>query len=274
MTIKDCETRVESVKQRFRGYFNQDFDVDVFLLGKAGTGEKREALFRLCSEPLFSFLPSTLGETLFGPTGTAVMMYPFNIRYPGEFDFALCHEFGHVFFNRENAELVQKIKRNKEVTKKGSMVKYGLSLWSEFIAQSIANLVLDREPAQIAFEKQEELVRYLHEALPGLDTSYTPAARNQRELLYEGVVVYPYSLGLYCANYLTDPTIVCLLQYEDQPVLGLEECAQEVAEVINDILDVLVEKLDEEKFWMVDEPFLEDLGLMLYYLWNVRKKEL
>lgn len=274
MTIKDCEGRVESLKRRFGKYFNQDFNVDVFLLGKAGTGEKREALFRLCSEPLFGFLPSTLGETLCGPTGTAVMMYPFNIRYPGEFDFALCHEFGHVFFNRKNAELVQKLKTVQSVTDEGGMAKFGLSLWSEFISQCIANLVLDQEPARIAFEKQEELVRYLYEALPGLDTSSTPSAQNQRELLYEGIVVYQYSLGLYCANYLTDPTIVCLLQYEDQPVLGLEECTQEVAEVINDILDVLVKKLDEDKFWIVDEPWLEDLGWLVDHLWDVRKEEL
>lgn len=148
MTIKDCESRVESVKRRFGDYFNQDFDVDVFLLGKAGTGEKREALFGLCSEPLFGFLPSTLGETLCGPTGTAVMMYPFNIRYPGEFDFALCHEFGHVFFNRENAELVQKLKRVKEVTEKGGMVIIHLPIfrmsWFCF-----ASLLLNKESVGI-----------------------------------------------------------------------------------------------------------------------------
>lgn len=274
MTIKECEGRVETVKRRFREYFKQDFNVDVFLLGRAGTREKRKTLFRLCSEPLFGFLPGTLGETLFGSTGTVVMMYPFNVRYPGEFDFALCHEFGHVFFNCENAELVQKLKAVQSVTDEGGMAKFGLSLWSEFIAQCIANLVLDREPAQIAFEKQEELVRYLHEALPGLDTSNTPSARYQRELLYEGVVVYPYSLGLYCANYLTDPTIGCLTQYDDQLVLGLEECTQEVAEVINDILDVLAEKLDEDRFWIVDEPWLEDLGCLVNHLWDVRKEEL
>lgn len=274
MTIKDCENRVESVKRRFGDYFNQDFNVDVFLLGKAGTGEKREALFSLCSEPLFGFLPSTLGETLCGPTGTAVMMYPFNIRYPGEFDFALCHEFGHVFFNRENAELVQKLKRVKEATEKGGMVKYGLSLWSEFIAQCIANLVLDREPAQIAFEKQEELVRYLHKALPGLDTSNTPAARNQRELLYEGVVVYPYSLGLYCANYLTDPTIVCLLQYEPEAATGFEECTEGVARVLIEILGMLDDKLGEDQFWTVDEAWLENLGFLVNDLWDARKEEL
>lgn len=66
MTIKDCESRVESVKRRFGEYFKQEFEVDVFLFGKAGAREKREALFRLCSEPQFGFLPSILAKLFVG----------------------------------------------------------------------------------------------------------------------------------------------------------------------------------------------------------------
>ena len=45
MTIKECETRIEDINQRFREYFHIDFDVDVFLLGKASVETKRAALF-------------------------------------------------------------------------------------------------------------------------------------------------------------------------------------------------------------------------------------
>lgn len=54
MTIKECEPRIEAVKQRFRDYFQTDFDAEVFLLGKAGTSDKRNALFNICQEPFLN----------------------------------------------------------------------------------------------------------------------------------------------------------------------------------------------------------------------------
>ena len=41
MTIKECETRIEDVKQRI---FHIDFDVDVFLLGKASIETKESGV--------------------------------------------------------------------------------------------------------------------------------------------------------------------------------------------------------------------------------------
>lgn len=64
MTIKECEPRIEVVKQRFRNYFQTDFDAEVFLLGKTGTCDKRNALFEICRETYFEYLPGTLGETI------------------------------------------------------------------------------------------------------------------------------------------------------------------------------------------------------------------
>ncbi len=58
MTIKECETRIEDVKQRFREYFHIDFDVDVFLLGKASVETKRAALFEMCGDDFFHLHPA------------------------------------------------------------------------------------------------------------------------------------------------------------------------------------------------------------------------
>ena len=82
MTIKECETRIEDIKQRFREYFHIDFDVDVFLLGKASVETKRTAIFKIYGDELFPFTSTTAGETVHGPLGSAVLMYPFNIKYP------------------------------------------------------------------------------------------------------------------------------------------------------------------------------------------------
>ena len=92
MTIKECEIRIENVKQRFRDFFKIDFDVDVLLLGKAAVETKRPALFEICGDEFFPFTSNTVGETIHGKRGTAVLMYPFNARYTAEFDNTLCHD--------------------------------------------------------------------------------------------------------------------------------------------------------------------------------------
>lgn len=269
MTIKECEPRIEAVKQRFRDYFQTAFDAEVFLFGKAGVHEKRAALFKICGEELFEFLPSTLGETISGVNGTAVLMYPYKIRYPSEFDLTLAHELGHVFFGSQNSALVTKLKLVKRVDDEGGLAKFGLSLWSEFIAQCIANLVMNEEPQGIRFERQEAFIQHLYDAMPGLDTSRTAAAKKRREIFLDGYKVYPYALGHYCAAYLTEPTIVSLLDDEPRAARGLEECTADECAVLDDILDLLCDKLDQEKFWIVDEAYLNSLGILLHQLWDV-----
>lgn len=64
MTIKECEARIECIKQRFREYFHMDFDVEVFLFGKAAIKTKRPAIFEMCGDEFFPFTSTTLGETV------------------------------------------------------------------------------------------------------------------------------------------------------------------------------------------------------------------
>lgn len=86
MTIKDCEGRVDSVKRRFGEFFNQDLDVDVFLFGKAGTGENREVLFRLCSEHMGRHIDKT---PLLYSVGTK-LAYRINKRYYKDVHYVWC----------------------------------------------------------------------------------------------------------------------------------------------------------------------------------------
>lgn len=269
MTIKECEPRIEVVKQRFRNYFQTDFDAEVFLLGKAGTCDKRNALFEICRETYFEYLPGTLGETIGSGKRTAVLMYPYQIRYPAEFDRTLAHEFGHVYFCQQNQTIVSKLKPVKTVEEEGGVAKFGFSIWSEFIAQSIANLVMNEEPHRIRFDRQEMFIQQLYDALPGLDTKQTAVARNRRSIYLDGYKINPYALGHYCATYLTDPTIVCLLEDEPRAARGLEDCTDKECAAIDDILDLLCKQLDKDRFWIVDEEYLESLGVLLNQLWNV-----
>jgi len=269
MTIKECETRIEGIKQRFRDYFKMDFNVEVFLLGKAAVETKRPALFEICGDEIFPFTSSTVGETIHGKRGSAVLMYPFNARYPAEFDNTLCHEFGHVLFSRCNQALLERL-RHVKFHEDGGIAAFGLSVWSEFIAQCIANFVMNEKPDNIFFPKQEQLINLLYEALPGLDTSNSASAQKSVEYFHQGYKLNQYALGHYCAMFLTDPTIVCMFEYESRANRGLEECTEDEMHCIDDILDYLCDKIDEDLFWIVDEPWLTGLGLLVNTLWDCR----
>lgn len=266
MTIKDCEARVDTIKRRFEEFFNCEIDVAIFLFGKAGIGERRDYLFQLCSEWPGWYLRGTKGEAIFGRTGMAVIMYPFAIDFPGEFDMALCHELGHIFFCCENAELYMRVNSIESIDDEGGMAKLGLALWNECIAQSIANFVLNREPADIPFDKQEQLMAYLYDALPGVNPKKTALAQKQADFLREGFKLIPYSLGLYCAMYLTDPTIACLFEENPNAARGLEDCSEAEENAIFKILTMVDEQLAKEDFWIVDEWWLTQLGELVMRL--------
>lgn len=261
MTSKDCEPRIMAVKQRFCKHFNCEFDVAVVLLSESDIQETRELYFKLCSVPPYEFHSTTSGETIYGFTEQLVLMYPFNCKYPADFDLSLCHEFGHVFFIQENRELYLKLSNLENMWVEGNIARNGLKLWSEFIAHSIANWVMDPKPAKIAFQKQDELIRLLENALPALTQP-----QNLWERLCEDGIVNSYVLGLYCAMYLTDPTIADLLENMPEASTGLDGYDEDVMNSIIDILRMLDKKLAEENFWIVDEPWLKELGILIMNL--------
>ncbi len=196
-------------------------------------------------------------------------MYPFNTRYPAEFDKTLYHEFGHVLFSRYNQALLEKL-RHVKFHENGGIAAFGLSVCSEFIAECIANFVMNEEPDHIFFPKQAQLIHLLYEALPGLDTNNTVKARKGAEFFLNGYHLNQYALGHYCATFLTDPTIVLMFDIEPQANRGLEECTEDKMQCIDDILDCLCDKIDEDIFWSVDESWLTRLGLLVNALWDCR----
>lgn len=152
----------------------------------------------------------------------------------------------------------------------GGTAAFGLSVWSKFIAQCIANYVMNEKPHNVFFPKQEQLIHLLYEALPGLDTSNTAHAQKGKEYFLEGYKLNQYALGHYCAMFLTNPIVVCMFEYELQANRSLEECTEDEVSCLDDILDYLCNKLDKDDFWIVDVQWLTGLGLLVNELWDCR----
>ena len=59
-----------------------------------------------------------------------------------------------------------------------------------------------------------------------------------------------------------------MFDVEPQANGGIEECTEDEILCIDDILDYLCDKIDEDIFWIVDEIWLSGLGLLVNTLWD------
>lgn len=270
MTIKECQPLVEGIKAEFCEKMGCSITPEVVLLTKAATKTKRTAVFQFCGAKYFEYLPSTSGETVAGRNGIVVLIYPNAIRNPHEFRLVLLHELGHAFFNQTNKELLQKLETVYDVNEPGGMAKFGLSHWNEFIAQCIANIVAEEEPQQIAWPRQEQLFQLLKEAFPGIDDSNTRNAQLLRQTYFEGYKVIQYKLAHYCAMLLTDPTLIWAMEREPMMDRGFDMLTDREIQCLEDILVCLDEQIIKDDYWMVTEPWLEGLGILVNRLWDCR----
>lgn len=270
MTIKECQPLIEKLENEFCSKMGYKTAPEVVLLTRAATKTKRTAVFQFCGAKYFEYLPSTSGETVAGRNGIVVLIYPNAIKTAQEFRMVLFHELGHAFFNQTNKGLLQKLEKIYDVNEPGGMAKFGLSLWNEFIAQCIANIVAEEEPQQIAWPRQEQLFQILKEALPGIDDSNTRTAELMRQTYFEGYKVDQYKLAHYCAMLLTDPTLIWAMEREPLMDRGFDILSEREVQCLEDILVCLDEQMIKDDYWIVTEPWLEWLGILVDRLWDCR----
>ena len=146
MTIKECQMLIENIIVEFCNKMNCNTIPEVVLLTKTTINTKRKAVFLYTGAKYFEYMPSTAGETVAGSNGIVVLLYPFAIRSAYELRMVLLHELGHAFFHQSNRDLLLKLDKVHDISEVGGMAKFGLSLWNEFIAQCIANIVAEEEP--------------------------------------------------------------------------------------------------------------------------------
>lgn len=265
MKYNEAESLLDDALQRFVDFTGTSFEGRIYLLGCSDLKNKRKELFDITGATPEAFGESTMGETISGDKETVIAIYPFNIINKDEFYHVVFHECSHKYFKELNPETTRK----QEHRSYGNRQLYGYTLFDEFIAESMANLIKEYRVKDHA-TKQCELINRLYQALPGINPSRTIDAAQQRLLFEQGFKVLPGALGLYAAMMLTDSTIVDLMQKNSSFDRGLPRNNHELSDTIQDILVWLSEYMQSHENFVVTEEELGELGKLLLKIERIR----
>lgn len=159
-------------------------EIDIVLIPERNRPRLRKAAFDKIAAILNEDIDTTEAEVIVGEKGIAVLLYSKYMSSSDHFKWTFWHELGHVctlFTIRDlHDEAVACIRQHGSTD-----LAVGYTVWSEFVADSIANHVASPEELPYSIETIEEIL--IRQAQ--LTTSERP--------------IVPAMLGHYCAFYLS-----------------------------------------------------------------------
>lgn len=266
MKYNEAEMLLKDALKSFDEVMQCDFSDEVYLLARSDVKSKRPEVFKKLKAEFEEFAQSTLGETIYGTEGTAILVYPFNINNKSEFLHTVFHECAHKLFKEINPEITHK-QFGREY---GKRKLYAYTLFDEFIADAIANFVAHAEPPLDISSKQKELIERLYQALPGINPESTMAARGERMIYRQGYKILPAALGIYCAMILTDPAIIDLMQKDPRFERGFSACGNALANAVEDVIEWLANYLQTHEDYVISDDELDELGKLVIRFENIR----
>ena len=238
----------------------------------ADSGEKRTACFAELGLEPFEHTRTTRGETISSSdkTNFLILMFYRKIKDENEFARVLFHEAGHAISaisSPDYAKVSDAIKIDSDEIK---TVKLGAMIWSECIAETIANRAYEEYITQK--ETQDGVAPgsylYRHKFIVQ-DMAFSLFGQS---FLSNGTLDY-YTLGMYVAYLLTDPSLQALQEVIPDIALGLENLNESTVEAFAEMTRFCDHKLyalekenannDSENYgayWNVDIKWLYDLG--------------
>ncbi len=224
-------------------------------------------------------------ETLYGKGGFAILIYQKYCPDTQEaFNHIFWHELGHFYAIAAETESFSRLVGQE--LDEGRIRQAGYWVWSEFIAECIANYI-DGKANPIDKEKYK-CEKYWREPYFRIQQQIQLAYKTYSGSFSE------YDLAFYFATLLTDPGAVVFVEGAfnneltvwdpnkcDYVLMGsgsIEPTAISLLPVIFldplfDLMYFLKDKVTEKEFWRVDGKFLDKLGLMITDLNDIKMSE-
>lgn len=242
---------IPAAKQQFIEKFPQSEgvinDTEIVVLLRNNFEEKRLSVFEYCDVPFRVYEPSE-GEAVIGSKKKVVIIYAWTIKSVKRFQYVLWHEWGHIYSHLVNQALVQKAEDDVKFDR-DTPLRSGLSIWSEFIAETIAYAVEDDEPAKYPHAALQKLECYLDEAVnSGL------------------LNVYP--LAFFYAMAINNPTICLWVELNNGQVPLSNRCDDIVIPLVGDLLNILGRQTQKKNFVRISRAKLEEIGRHVDILWE------
>jgi len=245
--IQSAQKKVELYFPQYKSLIN---DISVYLSSSKDKLQTRNQIAREIGAKEETEINDIAGQGIIGKNHYAIIMF-FEEIQSFEFTHYLYHEFGHIIsivsckdlFNEAELE----INEGKE-----TLLRKGISIWSEFIAEVIAYRVEEAEPLSLPWVITDKLEALMDKAV------------NDKYFDF-----YPFAF--YCAIFLEDPTIDMLRYEHPCAAFGADNCDDKIMPYIEKALNILATQLGKEEFWMIDKTTVCDLGKCHNDLWNYCK---
>ncbi len=279
MTIKEIKNLLPIAIARFKERIPQSatwIDKVVIKVASRSTAERLfQSTIAEYNEYDKPFITQTKGEVFIGKNGYAIIIYQYRIKNENDLMRVVWHELGHICSNIANKELEREGHRGAREYKDTPLVS-GYAVWSEFIAEVIANYVANEQPTpNIAYWSLCERLEY------------------QMAMAFDDGYWIPAELGHYYANLLTDIDTNMMVNYYGQqnlqPPIGLDRFCDGIADAIKNISRALDEHLydngyygtnefysapsEQGVFWKISRGELENIGTLFDELYELCRNE-
>lgn len=222
--------------------------IEIILIPERNRPRLRKAAFEKIAAVLNEDIPTTEGEVIIGENGIALLLYSKYLSSINHFKWTLWHELGHVctiFHIRDLHDEATDCVQSQRYTD----LAVGYAVWSEFAADCIANRVAEAAEMPYSAATVDDILI------------------QQAELVTSCQPIIPAMLGHYCATYLSEPANEFMDKTPDH-ACGIDVFTNHQRQALADLLDILLDQLYSESFWIVSRETLEALGRSMNRLWD------
>lgn len=245
------ETLIPETIAQFINAFPQSAElinsVEIAIILNANREKKRLEVFERCKARIKEDGPNE-GEAVIGENGRAVIIYATVIKSKRRFKRVLWHELGHIYSQALSKELFDEAEKDM-LQDNDTLIRNGMCIWSEFIAEIIAYIVEDLPPHVSAWQSVSIMQNLMDEAVNTGNLS-------------------PYPLAFFNAMLYEDPTIVAWREYNDYVVPGLNNCDDDILPLLKRLTDLLGNQLQEDEFICISRETLQQIGECVNELWD------
>lgn len=269
MNMRKAEELTNQVLLCFQEFTHQKMETPVYVLSREEINVRRRQIINDVGAQYEMFGNSTMGESVSGPKGSAIILYPFNIFSTYEYEHTLLHECGHMYLRIVNSEIA-----DKQLRKRLSLeANLGFTMFDEFFAEVMAFAIANTDPASDPESRRREMVQILFQSMPGTNPDMSDEAIAGQKYFASGIYLIPAGIGRYVAMMLADPDIQYLMEHKPQFDRGFGYIGKNCADILQNIIIECVDYINTPKpLATVNEEFLTSVGKKLRMMWEIRDK--
>ena len=222
-------------------------DLEVYVVLNSNREKKRLEVFEYCDARVRSDEPAE-GETVLGKKHKAIIIYASVIKSKKRFLYVMWHELGHVYSYAKSSEVFDEAEQDY-VQNSDTEIRSAMSLWSELIAEVIAHKVEDAPISSSMYLKEMQMEQFMDEAV------------NSGRL-------HPYPLAFFFAMYFADNTVQAWSEENGGIVPGLNNCDEDIFEILRPLTDVLGYQLMKRDFARISRKTMVEIGELVNCQWD------